>query len=261
MFRSVPERQLRGKDPITVEIEVNALSAKPLGQLAPPNIADLYALTEVPDLATGLRVRLKGFHERIARAVSDLPSGEPFAAFCGAVGDVDPSRVPVSLRDVFEAESANPKRTDGDRAHIRDLQAVWEGAEPEPFEIGAPKRVVQLPTAGEPRERRYATPRGERAPRAERAPKPPRVPPARFVADPERAAWIRQVLLERLGRPTDAGLLETVLVAGVKHRGRDRYADMTPKEVTDELKALEREGKVKHSAGRWKGVVAGFSSR
>lgn len=240
---------------------MNALSAKPLGQLAPANVADLFAIDELEDLATTLRVRLKGFAERIGRAVGDLPNGEPFLTFANTIGELDDERVPESMRRMFEAEAGNTKRTPREQARIAELLAQWAETPPVPFEMAAPKAVHQLPTAGKPthsgmRVRGGAGVSVKRTSSSEPKAKVERAPKA--VADPARQAWLRQVCRERLAGARDRGLQQVVLIAGVRHRARDRYPDLTPKEITDVLNDMAKTGEAKVSALRWTLTAARF---
>lgn len=233
---------------MTVEIELNALSAKPIGQIACDNVADLFALEELDDLPTGLRVRLKGFRDRMGRAIRDL-RGAGFQAWLDALAEVPADRVPASLRDIVQAEADEPLRADGDRSRIAALGGAWAQVEPAPFTFAAPRKVQQLPVRGEPRERRA---RPTRAPRESGGTARVPTPRPKPVGDPDQSAWIRQVALERLSGAMDQGLLEAVLIAGIKHRARDRYPTLSDLEVRAELRAMDGAGLVTHSAGRWK---------
>lgn len=243
-------RQLRGKDPVTVEIELNALSAKPIGQIACENVADLFALEELDDLPTGLRVRLKGFRDRLGRAIRDLKGGTAFQAWAGALGEVPSARVPLSLREAVAAEADEPLRSDVDREAIRALVEAWAGAEPERFSFAPPKKVQQLPARGEPTPRRRSSPSGSEEGGSKARVSTPRA--ARPVGDPDQTAWVRQVALERLGQAMEQGLLEAVLFAGIKHRARERFPSLTDLEIRAELRAMSDIGLVTQSAGRWK---------
>lgn len=233
-----------------VEIEVNALSAKPLGQIAAENIADLFALEEVEDLPHGLRVRLKGFAERLARAVADMPNGVPFADWMADLGDVPAARVPTTLRVVIAAEAdAVLRRGPAEREAAAALLAVWDQVPPEPFAI-VPTRVIPRKVAPAAKHRPERSPREIRA----REPSVPRAKPI-VAVDEDRVAWIRSVALDRLDPAGDRGLLEAVLLAGIQHRGAQKYPDLTGPEIRKVLEGLAEKGSVKHSASRWTRVL------
>lgn len=245
MRRSVPVRALRGADPVGVEIEVNGLAAKPLGQIAPENVADLFAISAKEDLPPGLRVRLRGVDERLTRQVEDLPNGSSFLEWIEGLSEVAPSRVPYTLRAVVAAEIEAPKRGPHEIAAASALMESWASVEPEPFAFAAPKTIPKKMTAA-------AAPREPQRPRERRAveARPERT---RVVVevDKERVAWIRAVALERLQPASERGLLEAVLFAGLQHRARDLYPDLQAHEIRKVLEGMAERGDVKHSAGRW----------
>lgn len=248
----VAVRRLRGADALTVEIETNTLATKPLGQLAVQNVADLFALHERDDLPGGLKVRLRGFPERLGRAIDDLPDGGVFDAFLDELGEVPAEHVPTTLRVVIagQAENRGPKAV----ARVEALVASWDDTEPEAFDLAAPKRAQQLPEGRRRKERLHKRAAGvaDDTPKRTRSPAAPRTPRAVVPSDPARDAWIRQMVNERLAQAVDQGLLEAVLLAGVVHRARDRYPDLSKTDVKGVLRELERQGLARHSAGRWK---------
>jgi hypothetical protein len=63
---------------------------------------------------------------------------------------------------------------------------------------------------------------------------------------------IRQTALDRLGDVGDAGLAESVLVAGIRFRLKERFPAMPPQEVFGVLKELVTQGRVRQSAGRYR---------
>jgi hypothetical protein len=77
----------------------------------------------------------------------------------------------------------------------------------------------------------------------------PRTPAA--LVDPRRGEWVRDDVMARLGSREyqERGLKESILVAGVKHRSP--YKDLSDDEVRAELRRLERDRKLKHTADRW----------
>lgn len=250
MRSQVPVRPLRGRDPLTVEIEVQALASKPLGQLAPQNVADLCALEERPDLCTNnVRLKLKGFRDRMARTLADLPIGGPWKDEIDAFAALDPAQVPAPLRAAFAEQLALVKRPEADKAVLRPLLERWDAVEPEPFVVAAP--TLRTPKVTRVPEREPAEPRGPRVAREEREPafQAPKHRPVATV-DRDRVAWIEKTVLERL-RATD-GLLEDVLLTVVKHRARERYPDLLAHEIKAVLRDLEGAKRAAHSASRWK---------
>ena len=247
MRSGTAEKRLRGADPITLDVEAGSLSAKPLTQIHPANLADLFALHALDGLPASLDVRLRGFPDRIARAVADCPPGELHELLDG-LDAVDPARVPPSLRVLLAAESQ--RRTGADKVRLTGLVGTWEGTEPEAFEIGASRVARQLPEG--PRRKEPVRGKQARAAAAERpAGAPARAPRAAPVdADPQRTAWVRQVVIERLASAS-SGLLEPVLLASVRHRARGRHEDLTDKDILAVLRELERRGDLRLSARRW----------
>lgn len=245
MRRRVPVRSLRGADPVGVEIEVNGLAAKPLGQIAPENVADLFAISAKEDLPPGLRVRLRGVDERLTRQVEDLPNGTPFLDWIAGLSELSPQRVPYTLRAVVAAEIEAPKRGAPECAAAVALMEAWAAVEPEPFSFAAPKMIPKKMTAA-------AAPREAQRPRERRAveARPERV---RVVVevDKARVGWIRATALERLQPASERGLLEAVLMAGLQHRARELYPDLQVHEIRKVLETMAERGDVKHSAGRW----------
>lgn len=69
---------------------------------------------------------------------------------------------------------------------------------------------------------------------------------------PDPAEWIQQDCLERLANAPTRGLAESILIASMKHRVPAEVGSINPTVVRRVLKDLEIEGKVEHSAGRWK---------
>lgn len=245
MRRHVPARRLRGADPVGVEIEVNGLAAKPLGQIAPENVADLFAISAKEELPPGLRVRLRGVDERLTRQVEDLPNGTPFLEWIEGLSEVPAENVPFTLRAVVAAEIEAPKRGIPERAAATELMERWSSVEPEPFAFALPKMIPKKMTAA-------AAPREAQRPKERRAveARPERTRVVQEV-DQDRVAWIRKIALERLLPASERGLLEVVLFAGLQHRARELYPDMSAIEIRKVLEVLAERGDVRFSAGRW----------
>ena len=108
-----------------------------------------------------------------------------------------------------------------------------------PLTAAAPKAPKARAAAGE---------------KAAGAPKATRAAPVKFV-DQDRQKWIRDTVLERLDDYMEQGLREDVLIAGVKHRCRAHYPDITTPEVLSVMRDLGTAGRVKQSAGRWRRMM------
>lgn len=252
MRTRAPIQDLRGTDPLTLEIQIGDLVNKPIGALAPANVADLFALSELETQPAGIRHRIKPFPGRMAIELADMPAAA-FVAFLEALGACEPSRIPASLRVVLLAETERDGRTEAEKGHVHALAEAWETADPEPFELAgasAGPAVRRAPA------RAPAEPRKARAPRAAKgdgasgdAPKKPRV--RRDMPDEDRAAWIREQVIERLARTRGGALNQPVLIAAIKHRARERFPDMTPKQITVVMTKLLDDGILRRVATRW----------
>jgi hypothetical protein len=196
-------------------------------------VADLFALVDA-DLPGALGKDLAGWAARARREIADLPDGAPRATFVAEVSELPPADVPRSLRDAVLA-LANGSSADT-VARVEESRTRWADVEPAPVQLPvAPSAKVSAAQAAKPTKTTTA-----RAPRT----------PAALV-DPRRAEWIRGDVLARLGAReyVERGLKETILVAGVQHRSP--YKDLTIDEVRAELRRLERDRKLKHTADRW----------
>ena len=69
------------------------------------------------------------------------------------------------------------------------------------------------------------------------------------IVDDERADWISEDVLSRVIKYGNRGLKEHVIVAGSRHRSP--FKDLTEAEVLAVLRRMKREGRIRHSAGRW----------
>lgn len=239
-----------------LEIQIGSMMRQTLGQLAPATVADLFALDELEDRPAAIRSQMKGFRERIARAIVDLPPGGELEQFVAQLVELEPWRVPTSLRQVFQEVISRPQTTDAHRHAVLPLQEHVEGVEPRSFVVGstgsprvqkasaAPHRPV-LDNRGSGRPTRGG---GRATPAAART---ATVRQSTVVArDPEREAWIRQMVMERLAGKSN-GLLEAVLFAGVRHRAREAYPDLQPTDIRGVLKDMTQSNLVRFSAGRW----------
>lgn len=264
MRRQVPSQKLRGVDQVTLEVQIGDLIAKPLGQVNIENIADLMALAELDTAPPTISRRLAGYAERIARAVTDLPNGQQFADFAEDLSGVAAARVPMSLRAALVEERGRPSRTAAEVELLDGLLASWEGEEAIPFLLSetAQVEVKVAPEARRREEARMRAPAGARtAGSVTRTPaatgstrktgaKAKRTPKPKPVVDPARAAWIRQIVLERLSGRSE-GLQEAVLFAAIRHRAREKFPNLGVQEITKVLKEMSEQGTVRHSARRW----------
>jgi hypothetical protein len=199
----------------------------------------------------------------LSTEISDMPNGADFAGFVDELIQLDGGRIPSSLRTVLRGEREKVGRGPREQALVDNLESHWAEAEPVEFELkvddkpdvihgaaGGSRETFGRPGGkggrGEPPARK-ARATGTKAKANAAAPKKVKPP----EVDPERAEWIKQVAVERLGTKGDKGLLQVVLVAGVRHRAKEIYGDMTPREVLLVLKDLEKAGVVRHSAARW----------
>lgn len=223
----------------------------PLGQIDRGTLADLIALSEVPEqLPKQLAHDLTRFRPQMFREVGDLPDGAACLEFLQEIAALDPARVPASLRACVADQAANRKDRDVLLA-VEALAARFAAAPPEAIQLPAPRPVARPSTSrivagpvsnpGRPLIEKVApaTPRGER--------KAASTPTS--MVDNRRAEWVEEDALDRLKQYAGKGLGEAVLVAGARHRAP--WKDLTESEVLAVLRRLGREGKVRFSAGRW----------
>lgn len=257
MQRLVRLDNLRGMDPITLEVTITDVLRRPFAQIETGTLCDLLALAEWEGAPKGLTKALAGFQERIFFEIGDLPDGEVWTEFVSVLSALDAGQVPQSLRDhlavAADAEGRNPASA---RA-LQPLQATWAEAPPEPFNLGdkgarvEKHRVMNRPEPlgnrksirvadDKPKRRRSTTGGAKRT----ATPKPP-------TMDTDKLDFLVQTCLEKLGRYSSNGLSEAVLVVGVRKQVEDDYPGTTGPDVMTALKHLEAIGKAKKSAGRW----------
>lgn len=249
---------LRGKDPLTLEVELGTIVRSPIRALSVGTLADLMALCERDDLPPAVKSHLRGFPLRVETEIADLPSGTAFGAFIRRLGEVPPARVPATLRQLVELEAAKPKRDVGDVSAIHGVATAWEETPPRPIRVATGEqaerpRVTTAPTSGsvEPRFAGGGRTRGGGGSR-ERAPSAPRrTPRAVEVIDEARLSWVRAKIIERLSR-TSNGLLEPVLLSSVSHSGREAHPGLTAEQVKQVAKQMIDRRELVLSAGRYK---------
>lgn len=250
MRRRVPTQQLRGSDRVMLEVQIRDLVGKPLGQVAFGNIADLFALDEGDELPTSIRTMLDGYRQRIGVEIADLPNGHVFTDFAAECMEVEPARIPDSLRLVLVEEVDKPKRGGAEKSVIEALEDRWSSVDPEAFTVAAPVTVpVQGPVGGKETIDTQAPKKTTRARSA--------TPRAKKEEDPAvrvRIDWVKQVAMERLGQGQEKGLGQPILMAGVRHRARVSHPSLGPHEILAGLKELEKEGLLRQSAGRWMAI-------
>lgn len=252
--------ELRHADPVTLEILVSEPLRRPIGQLSAATVADMVALSEVELPNKALHKQLVAFTERMAREVADLPNGEPIESWLAELAAVDPARVPEPLRRAIAAEAQRDGRDAAVRVRAQQLLDGFAATPAAPVVLGSGKPSIQrMRTEPVIPEQLRRAPAGARAPREarERAPKPARPAPTRTI-DIDRHNRIVELCLERLDDYREQGLKEDVLVAGVKHRARNEYPDLTPAEITGVLRELAATGRVKQSAGRWRRILGAW---
>jgi hypothetical protein len=248
--RSVPTLELRGSDPTLLHVQLPDLLRRPIGQIAPVNLMDLVELASTPGRPKEIDAALQRFVDGIARQVADIPHGRSWDQFLQDLEELAPAAVPHRFRAMLAAETVERPDT---TARVQRLLEKWATAEPTPFELGTRKARVQRAEMVQPRapspEPSSAPREGRaRAPRSERAPSAPKPKP---ITDIDRHQFVVAQALERLGRNPEKGLLETVLVAGVRHAAKERYPDLTPHEVIAILRQLKDANRLRYSAGRW----------
>jgi hypothetical protein len=255
--REVATLELRGCDTVLLEAQLPEILRRPMGQIAPVNVMDLVELAATDGRPKTTDRALQRFVAELPRQLADIPRGKSWETFLVDLEELPGDRVPHVYRRLVEAEAKT--RTDT-WPRVEALLAQWASAEPAPFVMNARHVRVQRATMAEPKpevsraERATRAPKEPREPgtRAPKAPKEPKAERTAVVVDIERRDFVIQQALERLGRTTsDKGLLEAVLLAGIKHAAKDRYPDMIPGEILAILRQLKDHNRVKYSAGRW----------
>lgn len=240
---------LRSTDPQTLPVLVAEALRLHIERVEPSCIADLFALSEV-GLKGAFGAELANWARKAAREIRDLPAGDVRTAFVAEVSELEPSQVPQTMREALSALAA--ASSGPTLAALDAAAAVWAGTPPAPVVLPQPKpkatKAVQEATVtrATTASAAAATRTKSETPARRLAPKTPAA-----MVDPRRAEWVREDVMARLGSReyVERGLKENILVAGVKHRSP--YKDLTDEEVRAELRRLERERKLKHTAERW----------
>ena len=225
---------LRSSDSASLSVLVQDVLHLPMSQIEPSCLMDLMALAEVQDqLPKQLGSDLSEFASRVVRELTDLPDGPPLAQFCVDLQALDASSVPANIREGVHALTQERSSTEASGA-IAALLGSLEGTDPEKVTLPetAPdgsaevKTTVVAAKAAPKKKRRRST-----------------------IVDDERADWISEDVLPRVIKYGNRGLKEHVIVAGSRHRSP--FKDLTEAEVLAVLRRMKREGRIRHSAGRW----------
>jgi hypothetical protein len=230
---------LRTSDALTVGVLVADLLRLHIGRIDTGCVADLFALSEVA-LPADLAGDIRNWVTRSSNDILDIPEGEARAAFLAEVGALPAAKVPKRLRDAVAALAGTANAAT--LATLESLAQGWADVEPEVVVLS--KRATKTVTGAAPAAAVGAKPAVARAPKVRTG---PAKTPAADV-DPRRAAFVREDAIATL-KLYERGVKEGILVAGI--RSRCPFKDLTDSEVRAELRKLERERKLKHSAERW----------
>jgi hypothetical protein len=242
--RRVQLDNLRGMDPVMLEVTITDALRKPLGQLEPITLADLLALAESDDAPKSLQPMLLRFQDRVGREIADIPDGGSWAEFIGELRALQAARVPAWLRGVVASEAAREGRAAATVAVAAAAAEAWADTEPEPFSLGSRAAPVTRTkktargTTTAPKRARSTTARRTTA----RAPDP---------IDEIRQKYLIQKCLERLAQYEDRGLAEQILLVGIRKQAEETYPDVRGTEVLGALKTMEDRGMARKTAKRW----------
>jgi len=242
--RQIHIDDLRNTDPKTLEVVIQEAIRKPIGQLSLQTLVDLVALAEVEDLPRGVARDLAAFAGRVAQEIADLPDGSVLADFIDGLDKIDATQVPAALRDYVGREADREGREELGRKKAQALVATWGEVEPTPVTLSEDEAKIQRAEAVEP-----SDDGDKKSSRRKTAKK--RRPRPQAAVDPDRERWLSERIMTKLALYREAGLAENVLVAGLRHEGKEQYPDLMAWEITRALKTLAEAGQVRHSAGRW----------
>jgi len=247
---------LRTSDVTTLSVLTQDLVRKPLNALDPHCMCDLLALSEVDSLPGQMRRDLEGFQAQMVREFNDLPEGPVLAEYLVELAVVPADKIPACVRQAVADRAEAALKNARTEPAMTAILAHFEQAEPEvvdPSDKAQKVKVHQFdvpdshkhPDERKRRKKGSAPTRDRSAPRAPSRPKAP----TRATRDPERAVWLRQQVLQRLGGYGSNGLKQAVLVAGCQRQAP--WDDVSPSEVMSVLKTLKADGLIKLSVGRW----------
>ncbi len=262
---------LRSSDGLTLSILCQDVVRQPLVEIAPVTVCDLLQLAVTDGLPVQLRQDLERFAPQMIREIGDLPD-TLFPSFMKELEKLPAEHVPAAVRQAVSARAETGKSVPKIKAAWDELLPFWVGSEIETIDLGASSSQVKVKEFDvpdshkapderkhKPRARKKAAATGDASTDAPGAKPAPRAAardsytarmrnPQRPERDPARASWLRKALLERLGNAS-GGIKQALLVAGMLRRSE--WADMAPDEVVSALRSLDKEGRVKLSAGRW----------
>jgi hypothetical protein len=238
---------LRKADPTHLAILLQDVLRRPVTQIEPGTLADLLALSEIPEqLPTAMAKDLGRFHDQMMRELGDLPAGTSLADLLSEFAALDASRIPSCLRTGLREACGESKHEEVAPA-FEKLVAHWESGQPS--DLVLPRAAAPAPAATKSS---AARPSPSSPPKTVVPTKRPTRRPSRQV-DTRREDWVREDVMSRLVNYPGRGLKEPILVAGSLHRSP--FDDLTSPEVLAVLRKLKREGRVRFSAGRW--IMAG----
>lgn len=239
MSMRAPLQKLRGSDPVLLEVQVQDLLNRPMAQLEPANLADVFALAELDTVPKRLKRALEKFVERAMAEMAELPDGGSVKKFAAEISEVEPSRVPQTLRDHLRALAHRDGR---DPEPFLTALLKLESAEPVPFELGKgetkPQRASLAPSSS------TRSSRSSGKTRTRRVASTP-------IVDSEKHDYLCQMVMDRLESSANNELGEKVLIAGVQHRAKDKYPRVLPHDVNAAMQDLLKKGMVRKTATRW----------
>ncbi len=262
MHRRVQLDNLRGMDPVTLEVTITDALRRPMSQLAPETLADLVALADSEVAPKALRSELERFLDRVGREIADVPDGPAWSALLDELGTVPAERMPAWLRDRVHEEAHREGRVPRTAEATEEATAHWATTEPVPFALGSRGAKVERSTraarprvAGSISGRRAIGKAGDKPPRAgggsggggQRRIKAPRA-----TVDEATLDLLIQTCTERLSSYGENGLGEQVLMVGIRKQLEDRVPDIQGRDVLKALEMMQERGLARRSAGRWK---------
>ena len=268
MQRQLSLGNLRGKDPVTLEVTVTEALRRPMSQLDPETLVDLMALAEAEDAPSRLKKDLAAFDERMAREITDLPDGHVWIEFMDALSNLEPERIGQRLRTLLSEVARQEHRVGHTLEAIAPLEEQWAEVPAEDFEIAGKarkvekhevmnsseplmsKRSIRIANDGKKKKRKRRSGGGAGRSSGSSAPNR-RAAPKQTPMDIDKLEFLVQTCLARLSKYKENGLAEPVLLVGVRKQAEGEYPGTSGRDVQAALKHLEQTGKVKRSAGRW----------
>ena len=225
-----------------LEVQAQDMLRRPMSQVEPLNVCDLVALAELPDVPRSFAPALQLFVNRASREIADIPNGKAWLEFLEEYAQLEGYQVPETFRGWMVREKDKGEIRNAERIH--DVLTQWSEDQPEAFELAEGETEVVTVSHPPPSDR----------PTRERAPAAPRQPKVVTSEEAERRQWIVELVLDRVASAPESGLGEHVLVAGVRHRAKEKYPTLVPADVTSVLRELKDTGRIRYSAGRWAAI-------